>query len=594
MTSGSPLPTWKYVLQLARYKWPIYLASGLLASVLFYLFPLLPGLVLRQLFDTLAAGPQAAASAVQTIRILVLLLVAIAVARVSVILLASLAENTLHFFVNTLLQRNMMAHVLGRPGAQALPYSAGEALSRFRDDVYAVSGFLSWTIDPVGQAVALTVGVIVLAQINLWITLAIFVPLAVVIIVLNQATQRIQKYRRATQQSIGNVTGLLGELFGAITSIKVASAENDVVRHLETLNEDRRRATLHDTLFNEFISTVSYNMGNLGTGVLLVSGAAALSSGDFSIGDFALFVSYIEWLTVITGMFGNFLARYRQVTVSLERMLVLMAGAPADTLVRGHPTYLLGSLPDLDREPARQGAFRSLSVRDLCFSYPDTQRGIQDISFELKPGTLTVVTGPIGSGKTTLLRCLLGLLPAAGQIAWDGSPVLDPASFFVPPRTAYTPQVPRLFSESLRDNILMGLVDDTASGGKDFRLQAAVYAAVMEADLAGLEEGLDTLVGPRGTKLSGGQRQRAAAARMFVRQPAILVFDDLSSALDVETEAVLWDRLLSIPDPPAVLAVSHRKRVLRRADQILVLAEGRLQARRAFEALSAAFPELGS
>src|SRR5205823_5229053 len=146
---------------------------------------------------------------------------------------------------------------------------------------------------------------------------------------------------------------------------------------------------------------------------------------------------------------------------------------------------------------------------------------------------------------------------------WNGRPIADPGAFLVPPRVAYTPQVPRLFSESLRDTILMGIPE------RDGRLERALHAAVLEHDLPLLERGLDTLVGPRGVKLSGGQVQRAAAARMLVREPELLVVDDLSSALDVETELQLWERLAEA-GAHAVLAVSHRRVALRRADQIVV------------------------
>src|SRR5439155_10676743 len=118
-----------------------------------------------------------------------------------------------------------------------------------------------------------------------------------------------------------------------------------------------------------------------------------------------------------------------------------------------------------------------------------------------------------------------------------GQLIADPAAFFVPPRTAYTPQVPLLFSETLRDNLLLGLPEQQVD------LPAALHAAVLERDIGELDAGLSTLVGPRGVKLSGGQVQRAAAARMFVRTPDLLVVDDLSSALDVETEQILWERL---------------------------------------------------
>jgi ATP-binding cassette subfamily B protein len=171
-----------------------------------------------------------------------------------------------------------------------------------------------------------------------------------------------------------------------------------------------------------------------------------------------------------------------------------------------------------------------------------------------------------------LLQTLLGLLPKeSGDIAWNGQPVPEPAHFFTPPRCAYTPQTPRLFSETVRDNILMGLPAGPAE------LEQALNAAVLEEDIAQLEEGLDTLVGPRGVKLSGGQVQRTAAARMFVRNAELLVFDDLSSALDVETEQTLWARLFALPVRPTCLVVSHRRAALQHADHILVLKDGKVE-----------------
>ncbi len=140
-----------------------------------------------------------------------------------------------------------------------------------------------------------------------------------------------------------------------------------------------------------------------------------------------------------------------------------------------------------------------------------------------------------------------------------------------PPRAAYTPQVPTLLSGTLRENLLLGRDAD------DRALHRAIDCAVLEADLATFPAGLETLIGARGVRLSGGQIQRTAAARMFVRESDLLVMDDLSSALDVETEHLLWQRLLARRDA-TVLAVSHRPLLLRAADQVIVLEEGRLVA----------------
>ena len=194
------------------------------------------------------------------------------------------------------------------------------------------------------------------------------------------------------------------------------------------------------------------------------------------------------------------------------------------------------------------------------------------MNLDVRRGSLIVVTGRVGAGKTTLLRTLLGTLPAnSGEVRWNGEPVERPDLFLVPPRCAYTPQVPRLFSEPLRDNILMGLRES------DVELDQAIYAAVLEQDVTDLEYGLDTVVGPRGVKLSGGQVRRSAAARMFVRNAELLVLDDLSSGLDVDTESVLWQRLFERREATA-LVVSHRRPALRRADHVVVLADGKVEA----------------
>jgi ATP-binding cassette subfamily B protein len=248
-------------------------------------------------------------------------------------------------------------------------------------------------------------------------------------------------------------------------------------------------------------------------------------------------------------------------------------------------------------------AFEHLEIAGLTYIFPETGRGIRDISFETRAGELTVITGRIGSGKSTVVRALLGLLPADGEIRWNDEPVDRPADFFIPPHSAYTSQVPRLFSEPLRDNILMGM-----EVGED-RLERSIRSAVMESDIPALDDGLDTVVGPRGVRLSGGQRQRVAAARMFVREPQLLVFDDLSSALDVETERLLWARLFDTSltlstgaspalasghgNPPAVIAVSHRRSVLQRADRIVLMEDGAVAGVGTLDELLKAHPEMG-
>jgi ATP-binding cassette, subfamily B, bacterial len=558
--------TWHAIISLATVRARVFVLMGVLIGCAAYGVQLVPGLLIRSFIDALSGGAPVGLNAWTPLA----LLATFALIRPVVLMSAVGCERFVQLVVSTLLRRNVLEHILRQPGAQPLPASPGEAISRFRDDVQSVALGLTWMLDPVGQAIAAAFVVVALLRIDATLTLGVLVPLLVIVSMIRLLNARIGTYRRAAQQSIADVTGLLGEVFGAALAIKLANAEQRVVAHLRELNDSRRRANLTDRVFAEFLRSASTNVANLGTAVLLLLAAGAMRAGQFTVGDFALFVSYISGLTLITREFGTFMANFRQMEVSLDRLQVLMAGASADALVR-HVPHLGRSIPGpTSAEPELEEPLRELVARGLTFSYPGSRRGMVDVSFRLTRGSFTVITGRIGAGKTTLLRVLLGLLPMdSGAIWWNGRPVLDPASVFVPPLTSYTPQAPRLVSETLRDNILLGIPEHAVD------LDRVVHAAVLEADLPDLEEGLDTLVGPRGVKLSGGQIQRVAAARMFARRAELLIVDDLSSALDVETEKLLWERLLDQPSLTCV-AVSHRHAALRRADQILLMKDGRL------------------
>jgi ATP-binding cassette subfamily B protein len=532
---------------------------------LFALSPLAVGPLLERLFDALDTGGPALS--------LLAAVAGIEVMRALVLPLTGWVFEPFWVATETALRTNVLRAQLHPDPHERGPAitDPSAALPLFREDPEHVARAADHWHDLAAACLVAVVGLVVIAQLGVVVAFAVAVPLLAATAVGSLLAPLVRRRRAADRAVTAEVTGFLGEVFGAVTTLTTAGAEPAVLRHLARACDRRRVTAVRDRVAEQLMPAVGGAAGDtaLAAGLLVT---ALVSAGDLTAGQVALLASYAVLLGTVPRHVAVWLAVRRHADVAVDRLRGAVRAGEVERL--SAPIAFVHEAPSpVGRQalPPAPAAPR-LELRGLVAEAPDgTATAAVDLL--VPAGGFAVITGSVGTGKTTLVRAVLGLAPRReGEVRWDREPI-DPATWMVPPRAAYVAQVPTLFSEGLDDNLRLGWDVDES------RLRAALATAAAGEVVASLEHGLQTRLGPRGVRLSGGQAHRVAAARALVAGSALVVADDLSAALDAPTEQALLDGLLG-DRSRTVLVVSHRPSVLARADIVIDLDHHRRDERR--------------
>lgn len=565
------IPVLEYIGKMIMYR-PWYYLLNCFLWITIHMFPLIPGLITKRFFEVL----EKSGGLNSEILSLMALILVVALTRSIIIAIGGRVDANHRFSMSGLLRRNLLECIINNPLIENKT-SLGESMNCFRDDIEEIETVISFTLDIIGDGLFALGALIILLTINVKVTLFIFAPLVIVILLSQKAMKYISKYRTTAREATGDVSGAIGEIFTGIQAIKISGSEKYIINNLNNLNEKRMKYMVRDKIFVNIMDAIYENAVTIGTGFILLLTGKYMLEGSFSVGDFSLFLYYLPFVADFAGFLGEIFARYQQGGIAFKRMFKLLDENMEKELLAHNSLYLKGELIE---EKCKQEdiEFKSLEVKELTYKYNETS-GIENINLRVNKGDFVVVTGRIGAGKTTLIKSILGMLPVdSGKIYLNNEEVKNNSEKLTPPIVAYTSQNSNLFSDTIKNNILLGLKDE---GGK---LQQAIYSAVLDRDIKNFKEGIDTLIGSNGVKLSGGQRQRVAVARMFARKADLYVFDDISSALDIETEIKLWDRMFERKNITA-LVVSNRHVALKNADKILVMKDGKIEGQGKLEEL---------
>lgn len=536
------------------------MAAGVLLVVLANAFSLAPPYLIKRAIDALGAVQVDRGAVVLFASLIVLTAILGGAARFGMRQLLNGTSRRVEYELGN----DLFQHLVRLDASYFGRTPTGDLMSRMTNDLSAVR----MAAGPAYMYLANTiVGTAISLSFMLWIsprlTLVAVIPMLLLPPVTVGFGRIIHRRFERIQEQFSHLSTLAQENLAGMRIVKAYVQEEDQTARFATMSDEylQRNVGLAKVsgLFHPLLTMIS----GLAIVLAFLFGGRMAMAGEISIGDFVAFSLYLgalTWPMIALGWVINLFQRGAASMARINRVLDTEAeiSEPAEAVV----------LPEIKGD---------IEFRDVSFRYPGTEREVlSEISFRAPAGSLVAIVGATGSGKSTLVHLLTRLYdPTAGEILVDGVPLTRLSLRQLREAIGVVPQEAFLFSDTIRDNLGLGM-DSVAGDAAEGRIRAAAGVAQLDETIRSFPGGYDTMLGERGVNLSGGQKQRATLARALARDPRLLILDDALSAVDTHTEAGILAGLREVLRGRTSVVVSHRVSAVMTADLILVLEDGRL------------------
>ena len=462
------------------------------------------------------------------------------------------------------INNDLFGHLMRLPQRFFNSYRTGDLMSRATNDMNAVRLLVGPGIMYTADVVLTFVAVLAVMSSTDWrLTCFVFLPIPLVSFTVSYFGGRIHDRFQHVQEKFSDISSMVQESLGSVRIVRAYAEEDGEVRRFEELNQEYLGQNLKlIRLWGKFYPLLELLVG-LTYVIVLWYGGRKVLAGDITLGSFVMFMTYMAILTWPMIGFGWVVNVIQRGVASLERLNELLKQQPS---IADSPTT----------DASISGVRGDLEFRNVTVSYPGSEVPVlSNIDLGIPAGQTLAIVGPTGSGKTTLVGLVPRLIdPVEGQVLIDGTDARKIPLKVLRSAIGLVPQETLLFSQTIQENIAFG-----RPGAEDWQVAEAARVSDFERDVLGFSEGFQTVVGERGITLSGGQKQRTALARAVLRDPRILILDDSLSSVDTVTEERILEQLRVLMRNRTTLMISHRVSTARYADQIVVLAEGRIQER---------------